>query len=168
MIHDCRSPAPWAGGGCHGTVTSSDLRDRADGADLCQRCWIWSGRALPRHRGETGRHRARGPGLAGNFPDSAGRSPVRLASARAVPGTARGLRSLATQPALHERAGRNGTATRATAAALYEPSITEETFKTAHSAGFKVMAWTVNDVERARELEDGASICSAPTPHTSS
>jgi glycerophosphoryl diester phosphodiesterase len=41
----------------------------------------------------------------------------------------------------------------ATAAALYAPGITEDTVHHVHKAGLKVMAWTVNDVERAEQLD---------------
>ena len=55
---------------------------------------------------------------------------------------------------------------RATVGALYDPSITEETIKTAHSAGLKLLAWTVNDVERARELEEwGLDMLCTDAPH---
>jgi glycerophosphoryl diester phosphodiesterase len=55
---------------------------------------------------------------------------------------------------------------RATAGALYDPSITEETIKSAHSAGLKVMAWTVNDVDRARELAVwGLDMLCTDAPH---
>ena len=40
----------------------------------------------------------------------------------------------------------------ATAAALAQTAIVEETITQAHAAGLKVMAWTVNDVDRARQL----------------
>jgi glycerophosphoryl diester phosphodiesterase len=42
----------------------------------------------------------------------------------------------------------------ATAAALFAPGIVEETINQAHAAGLKVMAWTVNDIERSRQLSD--------------
>jgi glycerophosphoryl diester phosphodiesterase len=55
---------------------------------------------------------------------------------------------------------------RASAAALYDPSITEETAQEAHSAGLTVMAWTVNDVSRARELEAwGIEMLCTDAPH---
>jgi glycerophosphoryl diester phosphodiesterase len=41
----------------------------------------------------------------------------------------------------------------ATTAALFAPAISEATVASAHAAGLKVMAWTVNDPERARQLE---------------
>jgi len=40
----------------------------------------------------------------------------------------------------------------ATAAALFAPGILEETITHVHAAGLKVMAWTVNDVDRSRQL----------------
>jgi glycerophosphoryl diester phosphodiesterase len=43
---------------------------------------------------------------------------------------------------------------RATAAAIDAPAITEDTISHAHEAGLRVMAWTVNDVERARQLSE--------------
>jgi glycerophosphoryl diester phosphodiesterase len=55
---------------------------------------------------------------------------------------------------------------KATAAALFDPSITKETAEAAHSAGLKVMAWTVNDVDRARELEQwGVEMLCTDAPH---
>jgi glycerophosphoryl diester phosphodiesterase len=55
---------------------------------------------------------------------------------------------------------------RATAAALLDPSITEEAIGIAHSAGLKVMAWTVNDVDRAQELEQwGLDMLCTDAPH---
>jgi glycerophosphoryl diester phosphodiesterase len=42
----------------------------------------------------------------------------------------------------------------ATAAAIDAPAITEDTISQAHDAGLRVMAWTVNDVERARQLSE--------------
>ena len=55
---------------------------------------------------------------------------------------------------------------RATAAALLAPSITEETIKASHAGGLKVMAWTVNDVDRAQELEQwGLDMLCTDAPH---
>lgn len=55
---------------------------------------------------------------------------------------------------------------RASAAALYAPAILEETIGTAHDAGLKVMAWTVNDVDRAHQLEGwGLDMLCTDTPH---
>jgi len=60
----------------------------------------------------------------------------------------------------------NASRLKATAAALYDPSITEQTVQAAHSAGLKVMAWTVNDVDRARELEKwGVEMLCTDAPH---
>ena len=42
----------------------------------------------------------------------------------------------------------------ATAAAIDAPAITEDTISQAHDAGLRVMAWTVNDVERASQLSE--------------
>lgn len=42
--------------------------------------------------------------------------------------------------------------TGASAVALHNPAVTSETVRTAHDRGLKVMVWTVNDVERGREL----------------
>jgi glycerophosphoryl diester phosphodiesterase len=49
-----------------------------------------------------------------------------------------------------------GTARRlgATAAAIIAPAITEDTISQAHDAGLRVMAWTVNEIERARQLSE--------------
>jgi glycerophosphoryl diester phosphodiesterase len=49
-----------------------------------------------------------------------------------------------------------GTARRlgATAAAIIDPAITEDTIVRAHDAGLRVMAWTVNEIERARQLSE--------------
>jgi glycerophosphoryl diester phosphodiesterase len=49
-----------------------------------------------------------------------------------------------------------GTARRlgATAAAIIAPAITEDTIIQAHDAGLRVMAWTVNEIERARQLSE--------------
>lgn len=41
----------------------------------------------------------------------------------------------------------------ATAAAISAPAITEDTVHRVHDAGLKLMAWTVNDVDRAEELD---------------
>jgi glycerophosphoryl diester phosphodiesterase len=54
----------------------------------------------------------------------------------------------------------------ATTAALYAPAIERETIEGAHAAGLKVMAWTVNDVERAGELEAwGLDMLCTDAPH---
>ena len=54
----------------------------------------------------------------------------------------------------------------ATAAALYAPAIERQTVDAAHAAGLKVMAWTVNDVARAEELEDwGLDMLCSDAPH---
>ncbi|HET7056769.1 MAG TPA: glycerophosphodiester phosphodiesterase [Thermomicrobiales bacterium] len=54
----------------------------------------------------------------------------------------------------------------ATAAALDAPAIKEQTIKIAHDAALKVMAWTVNDVDRARQLEAwGLDMLCTDAPH---
>jgi glycerophosphoryl diester phosphodiesterase len=55
---------------------------------------------------------------------------------------------------------------RATAAALAQTAIVEETITRAHAAGLKVMAWTVNDVDRARQLSGwGLDMLCTDVPH---
>jgi glycerophosphoryl diester phosphodiesterase len=55
---------------------------------------------------------------------------------------------------------------KATAAALNAPAIMEETIKAAHDAGLKVMAWTVNDIDRARQLDAwGLDMLCTDAPH---
>jgi glycerophosphoryl diester phosphodiesterase len=42
----------------------------------------------------------------------------------------------------------------------------EETIKAAHDAGLKVMAWTVNDIDRARQLDAwGLDMLCTDAPH---
>jgi glycerophosphoryl diester phosphodiesterase len=55
---------------------------------------------------------------------------------------------------------------RASAAALYAPSITQQVIESAHDAGLRVMAWTVNDPDRARQLEGwGLDMLCTDAPH---
>jgi glycerophosphoryl diester phosphodiesterase len=55
---------------------------------------------------------------------------------------------------------------KATGAALYAPAIAEETITAAHDADMNVMAWTVNDVDRARQLGGwGLDMLCTDAPH---